>query len=403
MYFKLAWRNLWRNKRRTLITVASILLAVMMSTLMRCMQLGTYDRMIENVVGFYSGYLQITTADFEEEPGIDNGFELNDSIRNLLDKEPAVTNYAPRLETFVWLSSDSASRGALLIGADPQPEDEVTALSKKVKKGRYFKAGERVIMIAEGIAEKLKIDTGDTLIVIGQGYRGMSAAGRFPVVGILSFGSPDLNKSMVYLPLRAMQELTGGGVITSLALMLHNNRELAEADSSLQQALGDDFAVKTWQEQMPELVQTIQADNAGGLIMAGVLYFIIAFGIFGTLLMMLSERMREFGVLIALGMKNASISLVVAIESILIGLIGTATGMMFSIPLVAWFYFNPIRFTGELAEGYESYGLEPVMFVSKDPTIFINQAVIVFGIMLIAALFPMSRILRIKPVDAMRK
>ncbi len=403
MYIKLAWRNLWRNKRRTIITVASVMLAVMLSTLMRCMQLGTYDKMIENVVGFYSGYIQISSADFNEEPNIDNGFELTDTILNVLNDEKSITAFAPRQESFVWLSSDSASKGAFLIGAFPDKEEIVTSLSDKVVKGKYFTADSRDLLLAEGVAEKLKVDVGDTIVLIGQGYHGLTAAGKFPVGGILSFGSPDLNKRMVYMPIREMKELTGGDVVTSVSLMLENNRDLPMIDSKLQQKLGSDFAVKTWKEIMPELEQAIQADNAGGLIMAGVLYFIIAFGIFGTLLMMLAERMREFGMLISLGMKNIWISIVVIIESFLIGLLGTLAGMTFSIPLVAWFFYHPIRFTGEVAEGYASYGFEPVMFVSSDPSIFISQALLVFSIMLALSLFPFIRILRIKPVEAMRR
>lgn len=402
MYLKMAWRNLWRNRRRTMITVASVMMAVVLASTMRCLQLGTYDSMINNVVGYYSGYLQVQEKDYWENRSIDDSFTLNDTLKETLGGIEEVKGFVPRLESFVLVSSDVKTKGAMVIGTDPDQENLVTHLANNISEGSYFTNKEDAVMITEGLAHSLKIGVGDTLIMLGQGYHGASAAGKYPITGIVKFGSPELNKGMVYLPLKDAQWMMGGDVVTSVAIMLHKRDELEAVRKKLESALGSDLIMKDWKEMMPDLVQAIQADNSGGLIMAGVLYLIIAFGLFGTLIMMLAERQHEFGVLVAVGMRRIKLSFMVLLESILIGLMGTFVGFCLSIPVVYWLHYHPIRFTGDAAQSFAAYGFEPVMKTSTDISIFTAQAELVFVITVVLSLYPLYKILKLNPLNAMR-
>ncbi len=402
MFLKLAWRNIWRNKRRTLITIASVFFAVILATFMRSMNVGTYARMIENVVGFYTGYIQIQEIDYHDSKSIDNSFFLDDELIGTLENTKGIIGYTPRLETYCLANSGDQSKGVMIIGTDPEKEDHITQLKDKLVDGEYFQSDDQAVLMGAGLAEKLKLNINDTVVLLGQGYHGVTAAGKYPIKGILKFGNPELNKRMIYMPLKEAQYMVNGDVLTTIALKIDNNDKLFSIVDALNSKLGENIVAKSWEEIIPELKEGIEADEAGGVITIGILYLIITFGIFGTLLMMLAERKREFGVMISIGMKRSRLALIIVTESIILGMMGALTGIILSIPVIVYFYINPLRFTGELAKGYENYGFEPIMMVAIEPKIFLTQALLVFLIMAALSTYPFVKILNLKAIDALR-
>ncbi|MCB9267266.1 MAG: ABC transporter permease [Lewinellaceae bacterium] len=403
MLLKLAWRNIWRNKRRTLITVATLFFAVILAVVTRSMQNGTYDSMIANVVSFYYGYLQVHHDGYWEERSLENSFAESDSLLQEIQSAPSVKTVVPRLESVALMASDSITKGGMVVGTIPSLEDEMTGIRSKITDGRLPERSEEAVLLTEGMASYLNLHTGDTLIIIGQGYHGAMAAGKFSVCGIVRFASPELNDQMVYLPLRTAQYLfSADGRLTSLSLDLDNPASMLPEKKRLQKMLGPDYEVLDWKTMMPDLVQAISADNAGGLIMIFVLYIIVAFGTLATLVMMFAERYHEFGILESIGMKKRQLALMVFIETIILSFLGALAGMIGAIPVVFYFYINPLRFTGEAAEGYRRFGFDPVLNASTDPMIFINQALIVFLIAAVLSLYPVLKMQRLKPLEAMR-
>jgi ABC-type antimicrobial peptide transport system permease subunit len=164
----------------------------------------------------------------------------------------------------------------------------------------------------------------------------------------------------------------------------------------------DKYEVKSWEEIMPELVQQIESDNASGWIMLAILYIIIAFGVFGTVMMMIVERRREFGVMIAVGMHKFKLAIIVALEMLFIGLLGLITGIVGSMPVILYLHHNPIQLTGEIATTMEDFGIEPIMPLAWEADYFINQFIIVAIIVLVAIIYPVFSITRLKAVNAMR-
>jgi ABC-type lipoprotein release transport system permease subunit len=402
-YLIMAWRNIWRNKRRSLITIASILFAIFFSILMRGFQLGSYDKMVENLVQTYTGYIQVFDRNYQSDKIIENTILVNDGVLSAIDSTKNVRMSVPRLESFALGSSGTQTKGVLVLGTDPEKDDELTHLSKRLVEGSYLRDQDTAVLVSERLARYLKISAGDTLVLISQGYHGAGAAGKFAVRGILRFPSPDLDNKMVYLPLlRAQEFLSAENRVTSISIDIENSDNLKETVENLQIRLGEEFDVRSWETILVELVQQIRSDNAGGLIMLGLLYLIIGFGVFGTVQMMTAERRREFGMVVALGMKKERLGLILVLEMIIMGSIAIFCGILLSIPVVWWGHVHPITLTGKMAESIIQYGMEPVMPMAWEPGYFINQTLVTLIIIVAAVILPVWNVTRLRVTRALR-
>ncbi len=363
--------------------------------------------MLDGVVNFYFGYAQIQEKDYWEDKSINQSFAMTKEISNLVDEIPELKELVPRIESFTLASHNNQTSGMLLVGVDPEKENSLTELGNRIVEGTYFGGDDKSVIIAEGVKDVLKLELGDTLILISQGYHGVNAAGKYPVEGIVHFASPELNKKMLYLPLKEAQYFYGAeGLLTSLALKIDDREDLEDVLGSLKSSLDtSQYAIMGWQEMMPELVEAQKTDAAGNYIFLLVLYLIISFGIFGTILMMTKEREYEFGVLISIGMKRRLLSMVVWLEVVFLGLFGAMMGILGSIPLVYYFKVNPLDFSQmgeEMMETYEKWGFTPIFPAAFEFSLFFWQAVIVVVITSILATYTFWKISRLKPVEAMR-
>jgi len=221
---KLAWRNLWRNKRRTLITVASIFFGVLLSAYMTSMQEGSYDKMVEIVVKFYSGYMQVHNEDYWENKSINNSFDFDQALVDQIKKHLEIDFVIPRLESFGLASAGELTRGSAIFGIVPEVETQLTGIADKIVSGKYLQPSDDGVVIGNGLAKYLKLALNDTLVIITQGYHGISAAGKFPVRGIIKHVSPELNKSIIYMELKTCQSFLGAeNKLTSLVVNVADN------------------------------------------------------------------------------------------------------------------------------------------------------------------------------------
>lgn len=403
MLLAIAWRNVWRNKRRTIITVSSIFFAVLLALFMRSLQTGSYENMIRNSVELYSGYIQVHRKGYWEDKSINRMLRVTDTLRTRLAATPGVTFYIPRLETFVLAASNEISKGVMVIGTSPQEEDRMTHLSGKVVKGAYFSDSTRGVLVSEGLAGYLGLGLNDTIVMIGQGYHGANAVDKYPIQGILHFSNPQANDNTIYAPLELLQQFTGApDLCTALAVSIDDLKHLDQVKRHLTSLLGERYEVMDWKQMQPELVQAIQSDNAGGIILLGILYLVIAFGIFGTVMMMSMERRREFGVMVAVGMQKRALSVMVVLETCIIGLLGLMTSLVAGIFLLLYMYNHPIPLTGNAALAMRDMGIEPLIRFSLDPVIFTSQMLAIMVIMFVCLLYPLWNISRLNAITALR-
>lgn len=467
--YQLAWRNLWRNKRRTLITAASVFFAVFFALVMRSFQLGAYDRMFKNVIESYSGYLQMQQKDYFDEAVLDNSFVIERETVQRIEEDPNVTGVVSRLESFALAATGSRTQGVIVMGIDPDGEDMVSGIRHRLVRyklspvaiealknenlpertvrlldlfGNESYAGEGRLcsdlgiseddttavlpvfrrhasfsngylsagsaddaMIGDGLSDYLGAGVGDTIVLIGQGYHGTSAAGKYVVRGIVKLPTPDIDNIIVYLPIEAARMLYAAPeMATSAIISVKDTKDKAvtETGDRLKQVIADPIVIRSWKELNALLINQMDADNKSGMIMVGILYLVIAFGVFGTVLMMMAERRREFGMLVAIGMQKKKLAVVVSLEMLLIGFLGLAAGIAASVPVVFYGNIHPVRFTGEIARMYEDYGLEPVMPTMLPDTYYIWQTVVVLIIIMIAISFSIRKIMRMNVIKSLR-
>jgi ABC-type lipoprotein release transport system permease subunit len=468
--FKIAWRNLWRNRRRTIITSASVFFAVFFAVIMRSYQLGSYDHMINNYIESFTGSLQVQHVKYQDNPLIDNSFDYSDSIASAISEFDKVVHVTPHLESFTLASTGTQTKGVAVIAIDPlkeknfsDPEGKLVryritdrtikrlkdtgAMSdnilEKVKKnlGRSYSSSMRLelelgltdkekelcmieihkcsevlngylanddegILVSDRLASYLKVSIGDSVILMGQGYHGVSATGIFPVRGIIKIPSPEIDNKLIIMTIPAAQKFFDvEGKITALVVTLSDksNRTVMRAKDRINSLLPDNNTIaKTWYELNPVLFQQISGDSQSGLAMLGVLYFIIFFGIFGTVLMMVSERKREFGVLVAIGMQKKILKRIVSIEMMLLGSIGLICGLLASVPVILYFYYFPVVLKGEMANMMEDWGWDAVMPTAWFGPYFYWQVVIVTLMIVLATLYPLKKIDKLKEIEALK-
>jgi putative ABC transport system permease protein len=401
---KLAWKSMWRNKHRTAITIAAIFFAVILSVVTSSLQDGVFDNLIKNVVSFYSGYIQIHKLGYWDERILDNTFEGSAQLEQKIQQQNNVRAVAPRLESFALASSEDLTKGCMVIGIMPVQENEITALQEKIVAGEYLSEQDPDLLLAEGLAERLNLNLHDTLVLIGQGYHGATAAGKYRIKGIVKFGSPDLNDQSLFLSLATAQELySAEGRLTSYVLALNKPSDLTTTATAVKASLSNAFETMTWEEMMPEVIQHIQTDKGSMFIIQGILYLLICFGIFGTLLMMMVERKYEMGMLVAIGMKKVKLMQLLVMESLFTVVSGCVLGILTSIPIVYYLNRFPIRFTGEMAKVYEEFGFEPIFPSSTEASNFIYQGLIVLALSLLLSLYPLIKVAHLNPVTAMKK
>ncbi len=401
---KLAWRNLWRNKRRTLISSASVFFAIFLALVMRAFQFGSYELNISNLVHSYCGYFQIHARGYWEDKVLSNSFVITPGIRSVLASGKKISGFAVRLESFALASYGSQTKGVMVSGIVPSEEDNLTSLKKRLVNGTFLSKNDSGALVAGKLARFLRINVGDTLVLIGQGYHGESADGVFPVKGIVHFASPELDKQMVYLSLPTAQSLfSANDLVTSISVNLSDPNKFDLIAAQVKKKLDKKkYEVMTWKEMMPEVVQEIQSDNASGLIMLGILYMVVGFGIFGTILMMLNERSREFGMMIAIGMQKIKLTSIVVIEMLFMGILGIVTGNLMAIPLIFYFHIHPIVLSGDMAISTIEMGFEPLMPTAWEVTYYINQSLIVFLIIVVVMIFPIIKLSRFNLTNALK-
>jgi len=395
---KLAWRNIWRNRRRTIITMASVFFAVFFCVIYSSFERGTWGRVIENMLNTQTGHIQIHGKEYWDDKVIDNFMFMDSGTISELGNINNIVNVSPRLETFALAASDSVSKGIAIIGISPEKETQKSNLPSRIIKGEYLSEIDNGILIGEGLAKYLKVDIGDTLALIGQGYQGSSAAGLFTVRGILKLITTEMDNGVAYITLSTAQQFIDmPNGYSGILISINNNKRLNETIRKVKEVVDVQMLdVYPWHFTMERLLQQSESNRAFLIFIMGILYVIVGFGILGTVIMMANERIREFSVMISLGMPRIRLVSIVSIELLIKSLIGAITAIVITLPITYWFNINPISLSGELASTYTQLGMEPLLPMAIELSIFVNQLITILIISLFTMIYPMQKILKLK-------
>mgnify|MGYP001348228844 FL=1 len=406
MIFKIAWRNIYRNKKRSLITITSVFAALLLIILMRALQFGFYDKLIETVVESYAGYVEIHADGFWDNQSLDNSMQVDQQLLDDIQSVEGVENIVQRLQTFSLISVGEKTKGGVINGINLSEEQKITDWNKKMVSGS-FDLSDNEIIIAKGIAEFFDISEDDTLILYGQGYRGMMAAGKYPVKGVIDLKNPDLNKIGLFMTMESVRNYVSSDEIsTHIIIGKEKYYDEGKIVEDLGLILSEDYEVMTWKETLPEIEQTITADSAGGLIMAFILYVIVVFGMFGTVLMMTEERKYEFGVLISIGMSRIRLFGIILVETIILSMVGVVLAVMVTYPISIYYNINPIDMAILMGDGavqmIEEMGFSPMIPMSISWDIPLSHSLVIFIFSLLISIYPAIKISKLNPVKSMK-
>lgn len=402
---KLAWRNLWRNRRRTLITAGSVFFAVFLAILMIGFQHGVWMHIIDNVLHSYTGYVQIHSKGYWDDKTFDYSMNSDDPVFSKVKKIKQVKGIIPRLESFSLASFGDKTKGVLTAGIDPDLENEFTHLDQKIVSGHYFKSNDKGILLSERLSKYLNVKVNDSIVLLSQGYQGMGANGIYKVDGIVRLPSPEFDNQMVYMSLKSAQEyFSAPGRLSSVVVDLKDPRETDKVINKINKTINtNSYEVMSWKEMLIELYQVYVSKEGSSTIIISLLYLIVGFGVFGTVLMMIAERRHEFGIMITVGMQRLRLMTLVATELSFICVIGLIAGFLGSIPIVAYFHYYPIHMGEAMAKSYSAFGMDAILPTAFQLDFMLEQVYIVFAIVAVVLIYPLYSVYKLDLTKAMRR
>ena len=404
---KMAWRNIWRNPRRTILTICAITFASILLVFMLSFQFGSYETMINTSVKISTGHLQIQAEKYHEKKSVRYVIPEPQKIADIVNNIPEVAAYTFRGQAFALISSKNRTYGVVVTGIDPPGESNVSRIKKLVREGHFLSGTDiNQAVVGKLLAKNLRVTIGDELTLLGQGRDGSIAATVLQVKGIFSSGIDEFDRSAIQIPLSTFQDIfTMNESVHEIVVIGRALSDVSRIKAQLQDALpvlNSRKPLKTldWQEIMPGLRQAIEMDLVSGLIFYGLLIIVVAFSILNTFLMAIFERTREFGVMMAIGTSPRRLTKVLLLESMAMTLIGIITGIMLGMVLTYYFQIHGIDFSGG-SELLSQFGITGRMYPKLSIlSISIGPFMVLF-FTFFAALYPALKVRRLKPVEAM--
>lgn len=382
----LAWRNISRNRRRSTITAASVVVAVVFIVLVESVNRGMSDYLVDNEIRMYTAHVEVNGPDYNRQRRIEHAMTNVDTLLPWLKQLPGVTAVSRRIEMLVLAASDYETLPAIVWGMEPNAHESFIDYSALVSSGQ---AAPNHLVAGHVLAQNLGIRPGDSLVLIGQSYYGRIAAGIYPVSGIANIPVPDISKHVVFAPLDLIRDLAGiPHGATSLLVNTNDKHASAATKDLIQQGIGTRPAmVRTWQEILSGRLNTYQLREAGVTLLKVILLVLLGFGILGAMMLTHFERKREYQMLMALGLKPHHLAATLTIEMVLTGTAGLLAGLALTIPTVLLLNRYPLHVTGDLANIMKQFNIEPIIAMSAQPQLFTRSALIIFAITLSIALF----------------
>jgi putative ABC transport system permease protein len=405
LILRIAWRNLWRNTRRTILTLSAIAFATIILVFMVATQQGAYGAMIESAISVFTGDLQIQVQGYHDNPQVEKTIAGMMEMEKRISALPGVQIAAGRAEAYALVSSPTRSYGANIVGVEPQKEPRVSTIPRSILKGRFLSGAEaQEAVVGKTLAQNLSLSLGDGLTVLGQGRDGALAVGDFRIIGIFESGVPDLDRQVVEIPLKTFQStFSMGDEGHAIVIRTANVDAVDDVAKDVQRALpgGNRLTVLKWDQLLEGLKQGIQMDAAVGWFLYAMLVLAITFSILNTFIMAVLERTREFGVFLALGTKPSFLERIVLTESFLLLMMGLAVGVLLGAAIAGYASVHGFAFSSS-EELLTRWNLPAKIYPRLTLFSLTVGPLAVLVVTSVAALFPLVRVRRLRPVEAMK-
>jgi putative ABC transport system permease protein len=400
----LAWRNLWRHPRRTVLNITSIAFAAVVMVFLLSFQLSTYATMKENVLRIMDGFAQIQPPGYKDKPSLKKVIEHPTELLAQAEAIKGIGAAAPRAMSFAILSNGEKSIGAAVVGVAPRREPRVSTLNHTIKQGRYLQVDDDAAMVlGAALARNLGVGVGGSITLLGEAKDGSIAADVLHVVGIFETGTPDIDRQFSQIPLRRFQATFAMGSAVNMIVLsgptLSGVSHALPAVRSVVAAQG--LTVQSWTALQPGLDAAITLDLSTSLLWYASMVVVVVFIILNTLLMSVLERTREFGVLLAIGMGPSKLGVMIWLELALLALLGLGVGMIIGSAITLTLGHYGMEMPGAEAI-FAQWGLPGKLYPYVTPvSVSAGPGVMALAILL-AGVVPYRRLRRLEPVTAMR-
>ncbi|PCJ14971.1 MAG: hypothetical protein COB02_18480 [Candidatus Cloacimonadota bacterium] len=406
LWIKLAYRNLIRNRSRSIITIAAIAGAIILLTFMDNMQTGSYQAMISSGVKTGSGHIGIYHQDYLGSRELDNNFSFLKVHKYL--SHPSIKEYYPRLYVPALIKSSHNSSGGILLGLDLQKEKNINPLlkNKVLIKGKWPRLSHsKDVLIGHKLATELSLSVGKKFVVMAKGKDDEISSKLFRIRGIIKTGVTNIDKNTIITNLKNIQKLIQKeNSVHEVAIHLKGFDYINDTLSNLNSSLKSPIKAFSWKKAQPSLVDLIKIDQANGIIMATFLLFIVGIGIINTMIMSVMDRTREFGVLRAIGLNSKYIKVIVFFESLILGLISIFIGMFISLLLTYYTSTYGIDFSSVMKDmNVAGVMIDPIIYtvLHIQGNILVCMSMLIISIL--SSIYPAFLATQIQPAQAMQR
>jgi putative ABC transport system permease protein len=403
MITMMAWRNIWRNKARSLIIMFSIMLGLFAGLSVVAIYKGMMRSKIRSVIDHEVGHLQLHHQKFKEDYLA--GFILQENVGlEKISQLPEIKMITRRTVTTGMLSTANGSAGITIYGIVPEEEKLISQLDRKIVEGTYFDSEVRnPILIGKKLAQKMKLKLKSKLVLMFTDSTNMMVSAAFRVAGIYESENAPLDERTAYVLHESLNTLLGIGAAShELVILLHRDEDLDKMASSLK-IVYPMLQVETWQDLSPETDLMVDMVNQYSLIIIIIIMLALAFGIINTMLMAILERIREVGMLVALGMSKIRLFLLILNETIFLTLAGCPFGLLFSWITINYFSRKGMDLSIFGKDMMASFGFTNVIYPEFPFDKVLEILMIVVTTAILSSLFPAIKALRLRPVEALRK
>jgi putative ABC transport system permease protein len=402
MIWSIAWRNVWRNKKRSAVLLMAVAFGLWAGILSGGITWGMVEQMVNSAIEVRTSHVQIHQPDFrshkEISDTIPNGLAVLQQVRRL----PEVKAAAGRIVLTGMASSPITTAGVVIMGVEPSEEVQVTQLHNRLIEGDYFATQTRnPVIISKRLADNLGVKLGNKIVLTAQATDGSIVAGAFRVVGIYKTVSSQYDKMTLFTQRRDLENLFSlGGAVHEIAILAHNSKQV-DALSATLKATYPNLEVDTWAQLEPEVGLTVGMTEQWVLIFIVIILLALVFGITNTMLMGVLERVRELGVVMALGMNHTRIFAMILLEAIFLSGIGGVLGLGFGALTISLLHRTGIDLS-MVQEGFEAFGMSPMIYPSLPFREYPIIAVLVVLSAILASIYPAVKAVRLNPVNAIR-
>jgi putative ABC transport system permease protein len=406
IFVRIGWRNLWRNKRRSLVVISSIAIGIFAMILSMGVMNGMNNQMVENTIKTSLGHIAIHRKGFQDDMKLQYHFTPEAKIIEAIESDSRILAYAPRIKLQGMIRSSESSRGVMIVGIDPEKERAVSNIydyTLKKEGSRFLTAGDDdVILISKSNADKLDLLVGDKLVVMFQDSDKEIIGVGLEIVGIFQTPIESFDKFVVFLNIKTLQRITGlNRNISELTAVLKNKRAVDQVKEKLIATINDKkLEILSWKDMAPYLVSAVKLFDTIMYIFFMIVFITVIFSVANTLIMAIMERFHEIGVMKSIGTRPSWIFNMVLFEAINLGIVGLIAGIITGLVITGLLGVSGINLSF-YAESMRMFGTGSIIYPAIKTLDIVVATIIVLITTIIAALYPAIKAARIKPLDAL--